>query len=91
MIFGTGVINIVHDEASLFDKIKNARHFAKMVTNNSLRISFLLRGKGAITLGSDAKPTQEFLLTSGDVKLIALSKQGLEKKLGLSDRLISTL
>ena len=44
------------DETGLFDKLKTAREFAKKLTDNDITISFLRRGKEAITLGKDAKP-----------------------------------
>ena len=45
------------DETGLFDKLKTAREFAKKLTDNGMTISVLRRGKEAITLGKDAKPT----------------------------------
>jgi hypothetical protein len=45
------------DETGLFDKLKTAREFAKKLTDNGRTISFLRRGKEALTLGKDAKPT----------------------------------
>jgi hypothetical protein len=44
------------DETGLFDKLKTAKEFAKKPTENGMTISFLRRGKEAITLGKDAKP-----------------------------------
>ena len=43
------------DETGLFDKLKTAKEFAKKLTDNGMTISFLRRGKEAITLGKDAK------------------------------------
>ena len=39
------------DETGLFDKLKTAKEFAKKLTDNGMTISFLRRGKEAITLG----------------------------------------
>jgi hypothetical protein len=54
------------DETGLFDKLKTAKEFAKKLTDNGMTISFLRRGKEAITLGKDAKPTLSKIITRSD-------------------------
>lgn len=54
------------DETGLFDKLKSAKEFAKKLTQNDVTISFLRRGKVAITLGSDAKPTLSKIISRSD-------------------------
>jgi hypothetical protein len=54
------------DETGLFDKLKSAKEFAKKLTENDVTISFLRRGKEAITLGSDAKPTLSKMISHSD-------------------------
>ncbi len=54
------------DETGLFDKLKSAKEFAKKLTQNDVTISFLRRGKEAITLGSDAKPTLSKIISRSD-------------------------
>jgi hypothetical protein len=60
------------DETGLFDKLKTAREFAKKLT-----ISVLRRGKEAITLGKDAKPTLSKIITrSDDVQVNSVTQTG---------------
>jgi hypothetical protein len=54
------------DETGLFDKLKSAKEFAKKLSDNDVTISFLRRGKEAITLGSDAKPTLSKIISRSD-------------------------
>ena len=54
------------DETSLWDKLKSAKEFAKKLADNGITISFLRKGKEAITLGKDAKPTLSKLVTRSD-------------------------
>lgn len=54
------------DETGLFDKLKSAKEFAKKLAENDVTISFLRRGKEAITLGSDAKPTLSKIISRSD-------------------------
>jgi hypothetical protein len=55
-----------NDETGLFDKLKSAKEFAKKLTDHDITISFLRKGKEAITLGSKAKPTLSKLITRSD-------------------------
>ena len=65
------------DETGLFDKLKTAREFAKKLTDNGMTISVLRRGKEAITLGKDAKPTLSKIITrSDDVQINSITQTG---------------
>jgi hypothetical protein len=55
-----------NDETGLFDKLKSAKEFAKKLSDHGITLSFLRKGKEAITLGSDAKPTLSKLITRSD-------------------------
>ncbi len=63
------------DETGLLDKLKTAREFAKKLTDNDITISFLRRGKEAITLGKDAKPRLSKIITRSDDVQINSIKQ----------------
>jgi hypothetical protein len=54
------------EEIGLFDKLKTAKEFAQKLTDNGLTISFLRKGKEAISLGKNAKPTLSRLITRSD-------------------------
>jgi hypothetical protein len=58
--------SITNDETGLFDKLKSAKEFAKKLTDHDITISFLRKGKEAITIGSDARPTLSKLITRSD-------------------------
>jgi hypothetical protein len=65
------------NETGLFDKLKVAKEFAKKLTDNGMTISFLRRGKEAITLGKDARPTFSKILTrSEDVQINSIRQTG---------------
>ncbi|HEY7078388.1 MAG TPA: hypothetical protein VH500_01725 [Nitrososphaeraceae archaeon] len=54
------------DRIGLFDKLKTAKEFSHKLTDNGLTLSFLRKGKEAITLGKDAHPTLSKLITRSD-------------------------
>lgn len=60
------LFSTANDETGLLDKLKSAKEFGKILTDNGITISFLRKGKEAITLGSDAKPTLSKLITGSD-------------------------
>jgi hypothetical protein len=67
--------SITNDETGLFDKLKSAKEFAKKLTDHDITISFLRKGKEAITLGSEAKPTLSKLITrSEDVQINSVTQ-----------------
>ena len=55
-----------NDEMGLLDKLKSAKEFAKKLDDYGITITFLRKGKEAITLGSEAKPTLSKLITRSD-------------------------
>jgi hypothetical protein len=57
---------IPEDETSLFDKLRTAMEFAQKLTDNDITISLLRKGKAAITLGEEAKPTLSRIITKSD-------------------------
>jgi hypothetical protein len=54
------------DEIGLFDKLKTAKEFAQLLSDNGVTISFLRQGKQAISLGKEAKPTLSRMVTRSD-------------------------
>jgi hypothetical protein len=72
-----------NDETGLFDKLKSAKEFAKKLAENDVTISFLRRGKEAITLGSDAKPTLSKIISRSDDLQIDSVTQATHLKLDL--------
>lgn len=56
--------------AGLFDKLKMAKEFSQKLTDNGLTLSFLRKGKEAITLGKEANPTlSKFITRSDDIQV----------------------
>ena len=54
------------DRSGLFDKLQTAKEFSHKLTDNGLTLSFLRKGKEAITLGKKAHPTLSKLITRSD-------------------------
>ena len=54
------------DRSGLFDKLQTAKEFSHQLTDNGLTLSFLRKGKEAITLGKKAHPTLSKLITRSD-------------------------
>ena len=52
-----------HDEIGFFDKLKTAKGFAHKLSQNGVTISILRKGKEAIKLGKDARPTISRVIT----------------------------
>lgn len=58
------------DETGLFDKLKTAKEFADKLTQNGVTLSILRRGKEAIKLGKDARPTLSKIITrTSDIEI----------------------
>ena len=58
------------DESGLFDKLKTAKEFADKLTQNGITLSILRRGKEAIKLGKDARPTLSKIITrTSDIEI----------------------
>ena len=60
------IFRIPEDETGLFDKLKTASEFARKLSDNGVTVSFLRKGKEAVTLGKDAKPTLSKMITRSD-------------------------
>lgn len=61
---------ISDDETGLFDKLKTATEFGRRLSDNNMTLSFLRKGKEAVRLGKDARPTFSKLISrSSDVQL----------------------
>ena len=60
------IFRISEDETGLFDKLKTASEFARKLSDNGVTVSFLRKGKEAVTLGKDAKPTLSKMVTRSD-------------------------
>jgi hypothetical protein len=62
-IFGTAESN---SSIGLFDGLKKAKKIGETLNSNGITISILRKGKKALSLGRDAKPTLSTLLTRTD-------------------------
>lgn len=60
------IFRIPEDETGMFDKLKTASEFARKLSDNGVTLSFLRKGKEAVTLGKDAKPTLSKMITRSD-------------------------
>jgi hypothetical protein len=69
------------DETGLFDKLNTAREFAKKLADNGLTLSFLRRGKKALILGKDARPSLSKLITRSDnIQIDSIKESGKLKR-----------
>jgi hypothetical protein len=65
--------SIPGDETSLFDKLKTASEFGRKLTESETTVSFQRKGKEAVRLGKNAKPTLSKLISrSDDIQLTGL-------------------
>lgn len=60
------IFRISEDETGLFDKLKTASEFARKLSDNGVTLSFLRKGKEAMLLGKDARPTLSKIVTRSD-------------------------
>jgi len=60
------IFRISEDETGLFDKLKTASEFARKLSDNGVTLSFLRKGKEAVLLGKDARPTLSKIVTRSD-------------------------
>ena len=61
---------ISEDETGLFDKLKTASELASRLSDNSVTLSFLRKGKEVVRLGKGAHPTlSKFVTRSDDVQM----------------------
>lgn len=61
-----GRFRIPEDETGLFDKLKTASEFARKLSDNGVTLSFRRKGKEAVRLGKDARPTLSKIVTGSD-------------------------
>lgn len=60
------VQSIADTETGLFDQLSLAREFAQKLTHNNMTLVLLRKGKEAIVLGKEAKPTVSRLVSGSD-------------------------
>jgi len=68
------------DETGLFDKLKTAKELSQKLTDNGVTVSFLRKGKKAITLGKKANHSFSKLLTGSDDMKIDSFKETINLK-----------
>jgi hypothetical protein len=72
-LLNAGMFRIPEDETGLFDKLKTASEFGMRLSDNGMTLSFLRKGKEAVRLGREAKPTLSKLVTgSGDIQVTSV-------------------
>lgn len=57
---------LTDSETGLFDKLNTPKEFAQKLTDNDMTLALLRKGKEAIILGKDAKPTVSKLISRSD-------------------------
>ena len=60
------VQELTDGEIALFDKLNTAKEFAQKLTDNDMTIAFSRKGKEAIILGKEAKPTVSKMVSRSD-------------------------
>ena len=64
------IFRISDDDTGLFDKLRTATEFGRKLSDNNMTLTFLRKGKEAVRLGKDARPTFSKLISrSNDVQL----------------------
>src|SRR5919202_5635184 len=64
------MFRVAEDETGLFDKLKTASEFGRKLSDNGVTLSILRKGKEAVRLGKEARPTLSKMVTrSNDVQL----------------------
>ena len=67
--------SVPDDQTSLFDKLRTATEFAQKLTNNGITFSLLRKGKEAITLGKEARPSLSRIMTkSNDIQVNSIKE-----------------
>jgi hypothetical protein len=67
--------SIPDDQTSLFDKLRTATEFAQKLTDNRITFSLLRKGKEAITLGEEARPSLSRIITkSNDIQVNSIKE-----------------
>jgi hypothetical protein len=60
------IFRISEDETGLMDKLKTASEFARKLSDNGVTLAILRKGKEAMLLGKDARPTLSKMVTGSD-------------------------
>ena len=60
------IFRIPEDDTGLFDKLKSASEFGRKLSDNGVTLSILRKGKEAVRLGKDARPTFSKMVTRSD-------------------------
>ena len=67
--------SVPDDQTSLFDKLRTATEFAQKLTDNGITFSLLRKGKEAITLGKEARPSLSRIITkSNDIQVNSIKE-----------------
>lgn len=67
--------SVPDDQTSLFDKLRTATEFAQKLTDNRITFSLLRKGKEAITLGKEARPSLSRIITkSNDIQVNSIKE-----------------
>jgi hypothetical protein len=67
--------SVPDDRTGLFDKLKTAAEFAQKLTDNGITFSLLRKGKEAITLGEEARPSLSRIITkSNDIQVNSIKE-----------------
>ena len=68
-------LGVPDEQVSLYDKLRTATEFAEKLTDNGITLSLLRRGKEAITLGEEARPSLSRIITrSGDIQVDSIKE-----------------
>lgn len=74
-ILQAGIFRVPEDETNLFDKLKTASEFGRKLSDNGITLSFMRKGKEAVRLGKDARPTFSKLISgSDDIQLTSVKE-----------------
>src|ERR671925_977194 len=69
------IFRIPEDDTGLFDKLKTASEFGRKLSDNGVTLSFMRKGKEAVRLGKDARPTFSKLVSgSDDIQLTSVKE-----------------
>jgi hypothetical protein len=67
--------SVSDDQTGLFDKLRTAAEFAQKLTDNGITFSLLRKGKEAITLGKEARPSLSRIITkSNDIQVNSIKE-----------------
>jgi hypothetical protein len=67
--------SVPDDQTGLFDKLRTAAEFAQKLTDNGITFSLLRKGKEAITLGEEARPSLSRIITkSNDIQVNSIKE-----------------